>query len=335
MKPSLTGRVALLVALAASMILPMPACGGRDDIAIVVHGGAGGIRKDSMTPEREAAYREKLTEALEVGYKILTAGGSSLDAVEATIRVLEDSPLFNAGKGAVFTNLGRNEMDASIMDGKTLDAGAVASVTRIKNPITAARAVMTGSRHVLLVGAGAETFAREHGLEMADSAYFWTQERWDELQRVKQEQESRSKQGAGDHGTVGCVALDKNGNIAAGTSTGGLTNKLWGRVGDSPVIGAGTYADNRTCGVSCTGVGEYFMRALLAYDLTARMRYFGVGLEEASDKVLETLTTMGGEGGFIALDRKGNIEMPFNTSGMYRGFIRGDGVPHVFLFRDE
>jgi beta-aspartyl-peptidase (threonine type) len=335
MKPSLTGRVALLVALVASMVLPVPACGGGDDIAIVVHGGAGGIRKDSMTPEREAAYREKLTEALEVGYKILEAGGSSLDAVEATIRVLEDSPLFNAGKGSVFTNLGRNEMDASIMDGKTLDAGAVASVTRIKNPITAARAVMTGTRHVLLVGAGAETFAREHGLEMADSAYFWTQERWDELQRVKQEQESRSKQGAGGHGTVGCVAIDKDGNIAAGTSTGGLTNKLWGRVGDSPVIGAGTYADNRTCGVSCTGVGEYFMRALIAYDLTARMRYFGVGLEEASGKVLETLTTMGGEGGFIALDRKGNIEMPFNTSGMYRGFIRGDGVSHVFLFRDE
>jgi beta-aspartyl-peptidase (threonine type) len=296
----------------------------------------------SDCPEKEAQYRAKLAEALETGFELLSKGASSVDAVEAAIRVMEDSPLFNAGRGAVFTNLGRNEMDASIMDGATLNAGAVASVTGIKHPITAAREVMTHSRHVMLVGAGAEQFARERGLEMADSAYFWTQRRWDQLQKAK-EKEARDSgallapgHGAGGHlGTVGCIALDKDGNLAAGTSTGGLTNKRWGRVGDSPIIGAGNYANNKTCGVSGTGVGEYFMRGLIAYDVSALMEYRGLCLHEAAAAVIDKLTAMGGEGGLIAMDGDGNVAMPFNTPGMYRGFMRADGVAHTYLYHDE
>ena len=311
-----------------------------NNVAIVVHGGAGTILKSEMTPEKEAAYRATLTEAMETGYEILKKGGSGVDAVEAAIRVMEDSPLFNAGRGAVFTNQGRNEMDAAIMDGATLNAGAVASVANIKNPISAARKVMTETRHVMLVGEGASAFAEAQGLEMADSAYFWTQDRWDRLQQEIEKEKAKS----GDrpntptddkHGTVGCIALDREGNLAAGTSTGGLTNKRWGRVGDSPIIGAGTYANNKTCGVSGTGVGEYFMRGLIAYEVSACMEYRSMTLEEAAATVIDKLTGMGGSGGFVALDSHGNVAMPFNTRGMYRGYIKADGVAHTMLYEDE
>jgi beta-aspartyl-peptidase (threonine type) len=314
--------------------------GQSNGVVLVIHGGAGTILKENMTPEKESMYRNKLTEALKSGMAVLQRGGSSLDAVEAAIRVMEDSPLFNAGKGAVFTNQGHNEMDASIMDGNTLNAGAVASVINIKNPISAARKVMTESKHVMLVGEGAGQFAAENGLELADSAYFFTQERWDRLQKAKEREANqsgaRSERRTGEKfGTVGAVALDRNGNLAAGTSTGGLTNKRFGRVGDSPIIGAGTYANNKTCGVSGTGVGEYFMRGLVAYDVSAHMEYVGFDLAAASDKVIKKLTSMGGTGGFIALDKDGNVAMPFNTPGMYRGYIRGDGTAHVFFYGQE
>lgn len=314
---------------------------GSPGVVMVIHGGAGTIRKETMTPEREAAYREALAQALQAGYQILAAGGPALDAVEAAVNVMENSPLFNAGRGAVFTNQGKNELDASIMDGKTRDAGAVASVVGIKNPISAARRVMTESKHVMLVGAGAVAFASEQGLEIADSAYFFTQDRWDRLQKEKKAEQGET--GAATiprekYGTVGAVALDADGNIAAGTSTGGLTNKRWGRVGDSPIIGAGTYADNYSCGVSGTGVGEYFMRGLLAYDVSAEMRYAKRPLSEALARVIHTkLTGMAGadSGGMIALDREGHVAMEFNTAGMYRGYIRADGVPHTFLYKDD
>jgi beta-aspartyl-peptidase (threonine type) len=316
-----------------------PAAAAEGEIAIVIHGGAGTILQEHTTPETEARYRQTLEEALVAGYEILASGGSSLDAVEATIRLMEDSPLFNAGRGAVFTNQGRNEMDASIMDGATLNAGAVASVINIKNPISAARLVMTESRHVMLIGHGALAFAQEHGLESADSTYFWTQHRWDQLQKVKAEGATESglrleREPAREEelGTVGCVALDRHGNLAAGTSTGGLTNKRWGRVGDSPIIGAGTYANNKTCGVSGTGVGEFFMRGLIAYDVSARMELVDMNLGDAADAVIEKLNDMGGPGGFIALDKDGNVAMRFNTPGMYRGYMKADGKPRVFLY---
>jgi len=336
----------LLFYLLAAAVLPASptavSSAGDGEIAIVIHGGAGTILKENMTPEMEAEYRGKLTEALEVGFRLLKGGASSVDAVEATIRTMEDSPLFNAGRGAVFTSQGRNEMDASIMDGSTLNAGAVASVTKIKNPISAARKVMTASRHVMLVGAGAEMFAREQGLEMADSAYFWTERRWESLQKAKEREASKSdtrlvpEQSTDEKfGTVGCIALDKNGNIAAGTSTGGLTNKRWGRVGDSPIIGAGTYASNETCGVSGTGVGEYFMRGLIAYEVSALMAYRGMNLDDAATAVLDKLTKMGGSGGFIALDGQGHVAMPFNTAGMYRGYVKADGIVHIYMYEDQ
>ncbi|MGA7615495.1 MAG: isoaspartyl peptidase/L-asparaginase [Thermoanaerobaculia bacterium] len=319
-------------------------------IAMVMHGGAGTILKKNMTPEAEKAYREKLEEALRTGYTVLSKGGSSLDAVEASIRVLEDSPLFNAGKGAVFTHEGRNELDSSIMDGKSMNAGAVADVTIIKHPISAARAVMEKSPHVMLAGKGAELFATEQGLEIVDPSYFWTESRWKSLQNIlikeRQEKENKSGSGAGqatlelkdgDHefGTVGAVAVDRNGNIAAGTSTGGLTNKMYGRIGDSPIIGAGTYADNRTCGVSSTGTGEYFIRWHVASRISDLMELKGLSVDQAARQVIDFLTTVGGDGGVIAMDAKGNISMPFNTEGMYRGYIRADGTPHVFIYGDQ
>lgn len=335
--------VCALVLWSAAVVGPAdPVAAAEGEIAIVIHGGAGTILKKHMTPEKEARYRETLEEALTTGYKILAAGGSSLDAVEATIRLMEDSPLFNAGRGAVFTNQGRNEMDASIMDGATLNAGAVASVTNIKNPISAARIVMTESRHVMLIGRGALAFAQEHGLESAESTYFWTQHRWDQLQKVKAQEATESglrieREPVCEEklGTVGCVALDRHGNLAAGTSTGGLTNKRWGRVGDSPIIGAGTYANNKTCGVSGTGVGEFFMRGLIAYDVSARMELLGLNLDDAAEAVIEKLTDMGGPGGFVTLDKDGNVAMRFNTSGMYRGYVKADGEPRVFLYGTE
>jgi beta-aspartyl-peptidase (threonine type) len=303
------------------------------DYALVLHGGAGTILKKNMDAAKEKAYRDKLTEALKRGEGILNDGGSSLDAVQAVIEVLEDSPLFNAGRGAVFTAEGKNEMDASIMDGSNRNAGAVAGVTTIKHPIAAARAVMTQSKHVMLSGRGAETFAAQHGLEIVSPVYFWTQRRWDALKKMK---EKESDAEAKEHGTVGCVALDKDGNIAAGTSTGGLTGKLWGRIGDSPIIGAGTYASNETCGVSCTGQGEYFIRNVVAYDLAALMKYRGMSLQEAAKSIVHgELMQQHAEGGLIALDKDGNIAMEFNTPGMYRGFVKSGGQLTVNFYRDD
>jgi beta-aspartyl-peptidase (threonine type) len=303
----------------------------------VMHGGAGTITRANMTAEAEAAIRGKLEEALKTGHAILARGGTSLDAVEASIRILEDSPLFNAGKGAVFTHEGRNELDSSIMDGKTMKAGAVAGVTIVKNPISAARAVMEKSDRVLLIGKGAELFATKMGLEIVDPSYFWTERRWKELQRdLMKEQQQPPKSGL-DHkyGTVGAVALDQAGDLAAGTSTGGVSNKQFGRVGDSPIIGAGTYAANDSVAVSCTGTGEYFIRWTVAYDIAALVKYKGMTVEQAGNEVLhKKLEPVKGDGGAIILDRNGNFSMPFNTEGMYRGWIGDDGVPHVLIYKD-
>lgn len=310
--------------------------------ALVIHGGAGAISKAQMTPEKEAAYRSALDSALTIGEKILAQGGSSLDAVESVIASLEDCPLFNAGKGAVFTHDGKNELDASIMDGATQKAGAVGGVSIVKNPIKLARAVMEKSPHVFLTGSGAEAFAKEQGLETVDPAYFFTQERWDALQKALEEEKSKDKTGDNlpltnpdyKYGTVGCVALDKHGNLAAGTSTGGMTNKRWNRLGDSPVIGAGTYADNNACAVSCTGHGEFFIRYAVAHDLCARMEYKDESLESAADYIVnKKLKEKGGEGGLIAVDKDGNIAMPFNSEGMYRGYAL-PGKRKILIYKE-
>ena len=290
----------------------------KQPIAIMVHGGAGTILKKNMSDEKEKKYKSKLEEAIRSGYQVLQNGGTSLDAVEQTIMILEDSPLFNAGKGAVFTHDKRNELDASIMEGSHLKAGAVAGVTRIKNPIRAARAVMEKSEHVLLAREGAEEFALLQMLDTVSPTYFFTDKRAKSLERAIKEEK---------FGTVGCVALDQNGNIAAGTSTGGMTNKKWGRIGDSPIIGAGTYANNKTCGVSSTGWGEYFIRGVVAHDISAMMEYGGKSLKESAKHVIHhKLTELGGTGGIIALDQKGNMVMEFNTEGMYRGYMTKDSL---------
>ncbi len=295
--------------------------------AIVIHGGAGGMSRENTTPEVDKEYREALREAMSAGKKILADGGSALDAVEKTINVMEDNPLFNAGKGAVFTHDGKNELDAAIMDGSNLAAGAVACVTDIKNPITAARKVMTSSPHVMLTGAGASQFAKEQGLELVNPSYFFTQKRYDELQKILKSEE---------HGTVGCCALDMKGNLAAGTSTGGMPDKKYNRVGDSPIIGAGTYANNNTCAVSGTGHGEYFIRYTVAHDISALMEYKGLSLKEASELVVnDKLVKAGGSGGVISVDKSGNISMSFNSSGMFRAFATADGKEGVFVFKDE
>jgi len=298
----------------------------------VMHGGAGTITRQSMTPDREKQYRETMEQALRTGQAILMKGGPSLDAVEASIRILEDSPLFNAGKGAVFTHEGRNELDSAIMDGKTMKAGAVAGVTIVKNPISAARAVMEKTNRVLLIGKGAELFATQAGLEIVDPSYFWTERRWKELQRDMMKEQQK----APDHkGTVGAVALDQAGNLAAGTSTGGVSNKQFGRVGDSPIIGAGTYAANDSVAVSCTGTGEYFIRWTVAYDIAALVKYKGMTVEQAGNEVIhKKLEPVKGDGGAIVLDRNGNFAFPFNTEGMYRGWIGDDGVAHVLIYKD-
>jgi len=290
--------------------------------AIVIHGGAGVIKKENFSVEKEASYRQALNEALDIGENILKLGGSSTDAVVKTIMFLEDSPLFNAGKGAVFTNDGTNKLDASIMDGSDKNAGAVGGVSVVKNPITAALAVMNNSPHVMLSGNGADEFAKEQGLEIVPPQYFKTESRWNSLQKALNK-EKRIK--AEKYGTVGCVALDKNGNIVAGTSTGGMTNKKYDRIGDSPIIGAGTYADNNTCGVSSTGHGEFFIRFTVARDIAAIMEYKGSSLQEAANYIVnEKLVEEGGDGGIVALDKYGNISMPFNTAGMYRGYSKPD-----------
>jgi beta-aspartyl-peptidase (threonine type) len=324
--------------------------GAVTEVVLGVHGGTAG-RKSKLSPELEQALRADLIRALEAGYAVLKRpDGSSLDAVEAAVRVLEDSPHFNAGKGAVFTREGRNELDASIMEGKTKRAGAVGFVTTIKNPITAARAVMEKSKHVLLVGEGAEVFARRNQLDIVEPSYFRTERRWqqhlEELQKEKEKvSEATRNQGAqhdaAEHerahpwSTVGAVALDQAGNLAAGTSTGGTPNKLFGRLGDTPIVGAGTYADNEACAVSGTGHGEYFIRLAVGHDVAALMKYKGMSVADAAaDVVLGKLKSAGGDGGIVALDAKGNFAMPYNTEGMYRGYVTRDGRTKVLLFED-
>ena len=303
---------------------------------LVVHGGAGNLLSENISGELRQVYHASLLEALAVGRAILSQGGSSLDAVEAAVRVLEDAPLFNAGKGAVFTIDGTNEMDAAIMCGATVNAGAVAGVTTLKNPVTAARRVMDSSPHVMLVGKGAEHFGYEMGLEVVDPSYFFEQHRWDQYRNyLRRQQNSRSSVDA-DHnmGTVGAVALDVHGNLAAATSTGGRTGKSHGRVGDVPVIGAGTYANNLTCAVSATGHGEFFIRYVVAHEISSRMLYAGSELDHAAAGVIRELGETGGDGGVIAVDRKGNISMPFNTSAMFRGYIKSDGDTFTAIFAD-
>lgn len=317
---------------------------------MVVHGGAGTIDKEHMTPEKEEAYHAALTAALQAGYDQLKEGQDALDAVQAAIRILEDSPLFNAGKGAVFTHEGKNELDASIMDGRNLRAGAVAGVTNIRNPIDAARAVMERSEHVVLMGRGAEQFAADQGCDTVSLDYFFTQERWDQLQRtIREEETGRAAQldvdairnspisgvypQDGKYGTVGAVALDQHGNLAAGTSTGGMTNKRFGRVGDSPIIGAGTYCNNETAGISSTGWGEFYIRAVAAHRVSNLMELKGLSVQEASRQVIEEIGKMGGDGGLISLDRSGRVAMEFNTTGMYRGTVDEEGTIKVYIYK--
>ena len=327
------------------------------EIAIALHGGAGTIRRADMTPELDGQYRQALAEALQKGYAVLHAGGAALDAVEAAILVLEDCPLFNAGRGAALTRQGVAEMDASVMEGRTLRAGAVGAVTRIRNPIKAARAVMEKTPHLLLIGEGAHLFAQEVGLELVENSWFVTERRrkaLDEAQRRERElgeavvgigegrEETLLARAAffdpeieGKFGTVGCVALDRKGDMASGTSTGGMTNKRFGRVGDTPIIGAGNYAENATCAVSTTGQGEFFMRLLTAADMAARMRYLSQPLAEAAAAQVQRLNDLKGLGGLVALDSKGQVSFVFNTEGMYRGMIDSAGQPRVAIYGDE
>ncbi|MFV0247504.1 MAG: isoaspartyl peptidase/L-asparaginase family protein [Tenacibaculum sp.] len=317
----------------------------QSEFAIVIHGGAGTISKENMTLELEKLYRNKLEEAIRAGYIVLKSGGSSTEAVEASICIMEDSPLFNAGKGAVFTNEGTNELDASVMEGKKLNAGAVAGVKTIKNPIKAAIEVMNNSNHVLLSGAGADRFADERGLETVNPSYFYTKRRFNSLQKLKDSKKPSVKSGKksayystyknnNKFGTVGCVALDKKGNISAGTSTGGMTNKRWNRIGDSPIIGAGTYANNNSCGVSATGWGEYFIRGVIAHDIAAQIEYKNISLKEAAYNVIQNkLTKLGGKGGIIAIDKYGNTVFEFNTTGMYRASMNDKGKLNLEIFK--
>ena len=322
-----------------------------DKYVLVIHGGAGTIVKSQMSPERENAYKAALDKALQTGNAILKSGGTALDAVEATVRSMEDDPLFNAGKGAVFTNEGKNELDAAIMDGKTLEAGSVAGVTIIRNPITAARAVMEESPHVMMTGAGAEKFAKQQGLEIVDPSYFYTEERWRGLQKAKQQDSLKMYLDHADttnrgmlkqwenkdykYGTVGAVAFDRYGNLAAATSTGGMTNKKFGRVGDAPIIGAGTYANNNTVAISGTGWGEYFIRLVMAKSISDMMEFGKMKLNVAADEmVMKKLPALGGDGGLIAVDKQGNIAMPFCTEGMYRGYIKNTGEKVIKIYKE-
>jgi L-asparaginase / beta-aspartyl-peptidase len=337
-----------------SILISLTASAQMKDTAkyvLVIHGGAGTILKKNMTPEKEQAYKAGLQKALDAGNAILAKGGSALDAVEAAVRIMEDNPLFNAGKGAVFTNEGKNELDAAIMDGKTLKAGSVASVTRIKNPISTARKVMEKSEHVMMIGEGAEKFGKANGAEMVDPSYFFTQERWDALQKAKKadslklgadttnntkkavrQPENRDNK----YGTVGAVALDKYGNLAAATSTGGMTNKRFGRVGDAPIIGAGTYADNNTCAISGTGWGEFFIRLVMAKSVSDRMELAGKTLADAANEmIMRKLPALGGDGGLIGVDKNGNITMPFCTEGMYRAYIKSNGETVIKIYKED
>ena len=324
---------------------------GKTKPVLVIHGGAGTILRKNMSPEKEQAYLKALKAALDKGYAILEQGGTALDAVEAAVKVMEDDPLFNAGKGAVFTNEGTIELDASIMNGATQSAGAVAGVKTIKNPITAARAVMEKSTHVMMVGTGAEKFAAQQGITIVPPSYFHTEDRWQGWQRVKREDSLKTELDHGNkknnsgvrqpenrdskYGTVGAVALDQQGNLAAATSTGGMTNKRFGRVGDSPIIGAGTYANNSTCAISCTGWGEYFIRLVMAKTVSDMMEFGGWSLEKATQEmIMKRLPALKGDGGLIAVDKEGNIAMPFCTEGMYRGYVDRNGKKEIRIYKD-
>ena len=307
-------------------------------IAIAIHGGAGTILKSMLTPELEAEYNEALKQSVNAGYQILKKGGTSIDAVEASVVSLENCYLFNAGKGAVFNSIGQHEMDASIMEGKYLKAGAVSCVQNIKNPVKLARAVMDQSEHVFLTAAGAMQFAKERNIEIAANDYFFVQNRYDQWQSVIDTDQYNldhvAESGTKKFGTVGAVALDSYGNLAAATSTGGMTNKKYGRVGDSPIIGAGTYANNNTCAISCTGHGELFIRSVVAYDISCLMEYKGLSLKQACDIVVyDKLVKIEGEGGLIAIDAKGNIELPFNSEGMYRASINAAEDVFVGIYK--
>lgn len=316
----------------------------KPTFGIVIHGGAGTILKENMSAEMEQAYREKLAEAVATGHAILKAGGTSQDAVEQTIHVMENSPLFNSGKGAVLTAGESIALDASFMDGKTLDAGAIAGVKHIKNPISAAIKVMNNSPHVMLAGAGADQFAVEQGLDTVPESYFITERRLDALKRVQEKEANQNLSfNAVEEqyfknqriGTVGCVALDLQGNLAAGTSTGGMTNKKWDRIGDAPIIGAGTYANNASCGVSATGWGEFFIRSVVAHDIAALVEYKNLSIQEASKIVLQKVEDLGGDGGVVVLDSRGNVAMEFNTPGMYRAHMNASGELNVKIYKNE
>ncbi len=306
--------------------------------SIAIHGGAGTLVKGMMTPELEANYKLALKTALETGYKLLENGKTAVDAVEEAVKVLEDSPLFNAGKGSVFTAKESHEMDACIMEGKTLNAGAVSLVSGIKNPIRLSRDVMEKSEHVFLAGEGAMEFANELGYKLEDDDYFYDEFRhkqWLEIKDTDSFQLDHSTKKDSKFGTVGAVACDQNGNIAAATSTGGMTNKKWGRVGDSPMVGAGNYANNKTCAISCTGSGEFFIKGVVAYDVACLMEHKGMGLKDASNEVInKRILEIGGDGGLIAVDSKGNIAMPFNTEGMYRASKSSTGKEEVSIYKD-
>lgn len=314
--------------------------------ALAIHGGAGTITKSEMTAELEREYRNGLENALQTGWEILSKNGAALDAVEAAVVALENYPLFNAGRGAVFTHEGKNELDASIMNGANGKAGAVAFVKNVVNPVRLARLVMEKTEHLLLGGDGANEFAKQMNVELAPDDYFYTEHRYQQLLQAREagiiqldhapveaEIENPKSKIQKPIGTVGAVACDASGNLAAATSTGGMTNKKFGRIGDTPLIGAGTYADNETCAVSCTGHGEFFMRTLAAYDVAARMKYKNLDLEAAANEVIENLREIGGEGGLIAVDRLGNVALPFNSDGMYRGFITASGAITVEIYR--
>ncbi len=308
----------------------------KADYALAIHGGAGIILRKNMTEVQETAYRSALNHALNVGEKILKAGGTATEAVIETIKTMEDNALFNAGHGAVFTNEGKNELDASIMEGQDLNAGSIGGVTNVRNPIEAAYAVLAKSEHVLITGKGAEQFAKEQGLTLVEPSYFYTDRRWKSLQKAKEsEQKNQPVSVDTKHGTVGAVALDKYGNLTAGTSTGGMTNKRYNRFGDVPIIGAGTYANNASCAISCTGHGEYFMRYTVAHDISALMEYKNMTLDEASEEVvLNKLVKAGGSGGIIGVDKEGNISLTFNSPGMYRGYVK-PGERSVKIYGDD
>jgi len=308
-----------------------------NNFSIAIHGGAGTLVKGLMTPELEAEYKAALRNARDKGYEVLEKGGSALDAVEVAVKLLEDSPLFNAGKGSVFTNEGTHEMDASIMEGKTLEAGAVSLITGIKNPVSLARDVMEKSYHVFLAGEGAMKFADGLGYKIESPEYFYDEVRYKQWQGIKDSdsfQLDHSAKKDGKFGTVGAVACDQNGNVAAATSTGGMTNKKWGRVGDSPMVGAGVYANNKTCAVSCTGSGEFFIRGVVAYDVSCLIEHKGMSLEDAANEVIQKrVLEINGDGGLIAVDAQGNITMPFNTEGMYRAFKTSKGDKGISIYK--